>query len=440
MFRPMALAFSFAIIGAMIFGFTWLPVATSLFLKPPPENKKTIADRIMHFANITYEPVIKWSYNNKRKVLGLALLSLIITGITFSKMGGEFVPTLDEGDFVIQPVLKTGTSLSKTIEMTTKMENILIKEFPDEVDQIVCRIGAVEVPTDPMSMEEIDMIIKLHPRKEWTKAKSKEELAEEFKNALSVMPGIEYEFTQPIEMRFNELITGVRADIAVKIFGEDLEYLNQKAMEIKKLIESIPGAADVILEKTSGLPQMSIVYNRDKIALYGIDASTLNRYLAVAFGGEKAGSVFEGEKRFGMVIRLDKSSRTDIDNIKNLHVPLPNGNQIPLKELAEIKYTTGPAKISRENTHRRVVVSVNVRNRDLQFNCCYKFFRNSAIPDAQFCPSTADETMPPAYPAPSPAGNKPLICGCIKVSLFRGILIGELVRLSTPIITASFVK
>ncbi|NPA36085.1 MAG: CusA/CzcA family heavy metal efflux RND transporter [Chlorobi bacterium] len=366
MFRPMALAFSFAIIGAMIFGFTWLPVAASLFLKPPKENKKSIADRIMHFAHITYDPVIKWSYDNKGKVLGAALISLLVTGIIFSKMGGEFVPTLDEGDFVIQPVLKTGTSLSKTIEMTTQMENILIDEFPDEVDQIVCRIGAAEVPTDPMSMEEIDMIIKLHPRKEWVKAHSKEELAEKFKDALSVMPGIEYEFTQPIEMRFNELITGVRADIAVKIFGEDLNYLNKKAAEIKKLIEDVPGAADVILEKTAGLPQMSVKYNREKIAYYGIDAAILNKYLAIAFGGEITGSVFEGEKRFSMVVRFDKNNRKDIDNIKNLLVPLPNGNQVPLKELADIEYTTGPAKISRENTHRRVVVSINVRNRDLQ--------------------------------------------------------------------------
>ena len=366
MFHPMALAFSFAIIGAMIFGFTWLPVASSLFLKPPHKTKKTVSDYIMKFAQATYEPVIKWSYANKGKVLGAALVSLIVTGIIFSNMGGEFVPTLDEGDFVIQPVLKTGTSLSKTEETTTKMEKILIDNFPDEVDQIVCRIGAAEVPTDPMSMEEIDMIIKLHPRKEWVKAKTKEELAEKFKEKLSVIPGIEYEFTQPIEMRFNELITGVRSDIAVKIFGEDLDYLNEKAAEIKKLIEGVPGAADVILEKTAGLPQMSVNYDREKIAYYGIDIATLNRYLAIAFGGEKTGSVFEGEKRFSMVVRLDKANRKDIDNIMNLLVPLPNGNQIPLKEFAEIKYTTGPAKISRENTHRRVVVSVNVRNRDLQ--------------------------------------------------------------------------
>ena len=365
MFRPMALSFSFAIVGAMILGLTWLPVAASLFLKPEKELKWSLSKWIMDLAYRSYTPVMQWSCNHKGIVLGMALASLVLTGLLFSKIGGEFVPTLDEGDFVIQPVLKTGTSLSQTVEMTTRMENILIKEF-QEVDQIVCRIGAAEVPTDPMSMEEIDMIIKLKPHKEWVSAKSKEELADQFKKALSVIPGVEYEFTQPIEMRFNELITGVRADIAVKIFGDDLDYLNRKAMEIKKLIEDVPGAADIILEKTAGLPQMSVKYNREKIAHYGLDTRTMNRYLAMAFGGEATGSVFEGEKRFDMVVRLQKQSRQDIDNIKHLQVPLPDGKQIPLNELAEIQITEGPAKISRDNTHRRVVVSVNVRNRDLQ--------------------------------------------------------------------------
>ena len=365
MFQPMALSFSFAIIGAMIFGLTWLPVASALFLKPVKEKKKNLAGWIMDMAYRSYCPVIKWSYNHKGAIMGMALASLVFTGYLFTRMGGEFVPTLDEGDFVIQPVLKTGTSLSKTIELTTRMEQILIDNFT-EVDQIVCRIGAAEVPTDPMSMEEIDMIIKLNPKKDWVKAKSKEELAELFKESLSVIPGIEYEFTQPIEMRFNELITGVRADIAIKIFGEDLDYLNQQAILIKDLIADVPGAADIILEKTAGLPQMSISYKRDKIAYYGLNVDDLNTHLAMAFGGETAGNVFEGEKKFDMVVRLHKDFRTDIENINQLNVSLPNGNQIPLNELAEINYTTGPAKISRDNTHRRVVVSVNVRNRDLQ--------------------------------------------------------------------------
>ncbi|HPI69414.1 MAG TPA: CusA/CzcA family heavy metal efflux RND transporter [Bacteroidales bacterium] len=365
MFRPMALAFSFAILGAMIFGLTWLPVASSIFLKETTRKKDGISGWIMKIVHRSYEPVIKWSCGHKRIVLGAAIASLIITVILFTRIGGEFVPTLDEGDFVIQPVLKTGTSLSKTIETTTKMENILISEFT-EVEQIVSRIGAAEVPTDPMSMEEIDMIIKLRPKEEWVSASTKEELAEKFKNALSVLPGLEYEFTQPIEMRFNELITGVRADIAIKIFGEDLDYINQKAIEIKNLISDIPGAGDVILEKTVGLPQVRIAYNREKIAYYGLNIKDMNNYLSTAFGGETAGTVFEGEKRFDMVVRLNRENRTDINNIKQLYVPLNNGNQIPLEEVADIRYSEGPAKISRENTHRRVVVSVNVRNRDLQ--------------------------------------------------------------------------
>lgn len=260
MFRPMALAFSFALLGAMFFGFTWLPVAASLFLRPQSSNW-AVTRWVMKILHNSYKPVIEWAYGHKRWVLGLAFGMLIFAGWVFTRLGAEFVPTLDEGDFVIQPVLKTGTSLTRTTELTTMMEKILIENFP-EVDKIVSRIGAAEVPTDPMSMEEIDMIIKLKPKKDWVSAKSKEELANKFKEALSVIPNVEYEFTQPIEMRFNELITGVRADLAIKVFGEDLEVLNTKAIEIKKLIDGVPGAAYIIMEKTAGLPQISIKYNR----------------------------------------------------------------------------------------------------------------------------------------------------------------------------------
>ncbi len=269
MFRPMALAFGFAIIGAMIFCLTWLPVISSIFLRPVDLNKRNISHKIIEFAQKTYQPVLKWALGSKALVLTLSLLTLVFSGFIFNRMGGEFIPTLDEGDFVIQPVLKTGTSLSKTIELTTQMENILLDEFP-EVEKVVCRIGAAEVPTDPMSMEEIDMIIRLKPKKSWITAKTKEDLAEKFKEALSVIPGVDYEFTQPIEMRFNELITGIRADIAVKIFGDDLDYLSKKGEEIKGLVEGIEGASDVILEKTTGLPQMNVKYNRSRIAYYGV--------------------------------------------------------------------------------------------------------------------------------------------------------------------------
>lgn len=364
MFRPMALSFSFALLGAMFFGFTWLPVAASLFLRPQKRNW-AVSQWIMRLLHASYKPVIEWAYDHKRWVLGLAFTMLFFSGWVFTRLGAEFVPTLDEGDFVIQPVLKTGTSLTRTTELTTMMEKILMEKFP-EVDKIVSRIGAAEVPTDPMSMEEIDMIIKLKPKKDWVSAKSKEELAAKFKDALSVIPNVEYEFTQPIEMRFNELITGVRADLAIKVFGEDLDVLNTKALEIKKLIDGVPGAADIIMEKTAGLPQISVKYNRDKLSVYGISVDELNRLISAAFAGTTAGNIFEGEKRFDLVVRLAEDYRHNIDNVKNLLVTLPGGGLVPLSELAQVEYTKGPAKISRDNTHRRVVVSVNVRDRDLE--------------------------------------------------------------------------
>ena len=365
MFKPMALTFSFALIGAMIFCFTYVPVAASLFLKPAKESDKNISVRLMKWLNKKYEPVIHWALRSKKLVLGIAVVLLAFTIYLYSSMGGEFVPTLDEGDFVIQPILKTGTSLSNTVEITTEIENILLNKFP-EVKQVVTRIGAAEVPTDPMSMEESDVIIVLAPKDEWTSAESKDELADKFKEALSVIPGMEVEFTQPIEMRFNELITGVRADIAIKIFGQDLDLLAKKGNEISALIQNVEGAADITVEKIVGLPEMSVNYNRTKIARYGLNIQDLNDMVSMGFAGKTAGSVFEGEKRFDLVVRLDKEKRQDIDNLKNLYVDLPNGGKVPLSELADITYKKGAAKISRDNTRRRIVVGVNVRNRDLQ--------------------------------------------------------------------------
>ena len=364
MFRPMALTFCFALLGAVILCFTYVPVAASLLLRPQVSDKKNFSARLIAFLEKSYTPVITFALGHKAIVLGLAAAILVAGGVLFSKIGGEFVPTLDEGDFVIQPVLKTGTSLTETIKTMSKIERIL-KTFP-EVDQVVSRIGAAEVPTDPMSMEETDVIIKLFPRDEWTSADSKDELADAFKEALSEIPGIEYEFTQPIEMRFNELITGVRADLAIKIFGEDLEVLNKKANEVKNAIENVAGVSDISFEKVAGLPQMSIQYNRSKIARYGLNISDVNDILSMSFAGVSAGSVFEGEKQFDLVVKYDASFRKDIDNIRNMTVPLPLGGQVPLNELADISYTTGPAQISRDDTKRRIVVGVNVRNRDLE--------------------------------------------------------------------------
>ncbi|SFR78273.1 CusA/CzcA family heavy metal efflux RND transporter [Maribacter stanieri] len=365
MFKPMALTFSFALIGAMILCFTYVPVAASIFLKPSKESDKNISVRLMKWLNKKYEPIIDWALQSKKLVLGIASVFLLGAIFLYSTMGSEFVPTLDEGDFVIQPVLKTGTSLSKTVEITTEIEKILLKNFP-EVQQVVTRIGAAEVPTDPMSMEESDVIIKLAPKGEWTSAVSKDELADKFKEALAVIPGMEVEFTQPIEMRFNELITGVRADIAIKIFGPDLDVLAKKGSEIGNLIKNVEGAADISVEKIAGLPEMSVNYDRAKIARFGLNIQELNDMVSMGFAGKTAGSVFEGEKRFDLVVRLDKAKRQDIDDLKNLYVDLPMGGKVPLTELAEISYKKGAAKISRDDTKRRTVVGVNVRNRDLQ--------------------------------------------------------------------------
>ncbi|MEQ9299521.1 MAG: CusA/CzcA family heavy metal efflux RND transporter [Cyclobacteriaceae bacterium] len=365
MFKPMALTFCFALIGAMIFCFTYVPVVSSLFLKPGKDGKPGLSARLVQWIQYKYRPILTWALDHRRMVLTSATALLISVGYLFSTLGGEFVPTLDEGDFVIQPVLKTGTSLSRTVELTTEIEQV-IKTFP-EVNQVVTRIGAAEVPTDPMSMEETDVIITLNDKSTWTSATSKDELADNIKEALiKQIPGADYEFTQPIEMRFNELITGVRADLAIKIFGEDLGILTRKAAEIEALIEDVEGASDITVEKVDGLPQMSVTYDRQKIARYGLNIADVNDVLTMGFAGKTAGIIFEGERRFDLVVRFDQHFREDIDHIKNTYITAANGRQIPLSELAQINYTKGPAKISRDDTKRRIVVGVNVRNRDLE--------------------------------------------------------------------------
>ena len=365
MFRPMALVFSFALLGTMLFGFTYVPVTASLFIKPTDPNKKTVSTHLIALLKRKYTPMITMALHKKTIVLGAAISLLIVAGLLFSRMGGEFVPTLDEGDFVIQPVLKTGTSLSNTVIATTRIEKIL-KKFP-EVEQVVSRIGAAEVPTDPMSMEESDVIIKLIPKDQWVSADSKDELADKFKEALTAeIAGVDFELTQPIEMRFNELITGVRADLAIKIFGEDLDVLYKKALEVEKAIQNIEGAADISVEKVAGLPQMSVKYDRQKIAKYGLNIEELNNLITMGFAGKPAGTVFEGEKQFDLVVRFDKKHHQNIDDIETTTVQLPNGTQLPITEFATVSYTKGPAKISRDNTKRRIVVGVNVRNRDLE--------------------------------------------------------------------------
>lgn len=365
MFIPMALTFSFALMGAMLLCFTYVPVMSALFLRPGKVKATGISARIVAGITAFFTPILNIALRFKAAVLIASLVLLASAVYLYNRIGAEFVPTLDEGDFVIQPVLRTGTSLGKTIDITTRMERILLDSFP-EVKQVVTRIGAAEVPTDPMSMEESDVIIRLAPRDQWVSADTKEGLAERFEEALSVFPGMEVEFTQPIEMRFNELITGVRADIAIKVFGEDLNQLARLGNRIKELIEGVQGAEDIVVEKIEGLPQMYVNYDRAKIARYGLNIGELNEMISMGFSGRKAGDLFEGEKRFDLVVRLAGDNREDLHSLQNLFIDLPSGDKVPLSELAEIGYGKGAAKISRDGTRRRIVVGINVRNRDLQ--------------------------------------------------------------------------
>lgn len=375
MFRPMAFTFGFAVLGAIILCLTYVPMISSMFLKPAKnqnswfakfENKiDRFSDKIMSGLNRAYVPLLNFALRFRAGVVLGAVALLLIAGYIFSNMGGEFIPKFDEGDIAFQALIKPGSSLTESIEASKKLQN-LINEFP-EVKTVVSRIGVAEIPTDPMPMDIADSYIILEKDKsKWTSADSKEELIEKIQDKISVVPGVNFVFTQPVELRFNELLTGVREDVAIKLYGEDLDVLADKVQEIAAVIRSVPGAADLNVEATSGLPQMTVEYNRAKMAQYGVTVDKLNDYVSAAFAGEAAGVIFEGEKRFDVVIRLAKEFRQDINNLKNLYIDLPSGAQVPLKEVANISYKPGPMQISRDNTSRRISVGVNVRGRDVK--------------------------------------------------------------------------
>ncbi|MCK0137160.1 CusA/CzcA family heavy metal efflux RND transporter [Arenibacter sp. S6351L] len=375
MFRPMAFTFGFAVLGAIILCLTYVPMISAMFLKPTKnqnswfakfENKiDRFSDKIMSGLNRAYVPLLNFALRFRAGVVLGAVTLLLIAGFIFSNMGGEFIPKFDEGDIAFQALIKPGSSLTESIEASKKLQN-LINEFP-EVKTVVSRIGVAEIPTDPMPMDIADSYIILEKDKsKWTSAESKEELIEKIQEKISVVPGVNFVFTQPVELRFNELLTGVREDVAIKLYGEDLEVLAEKVQEMAAIIQTVPGAGDVRAEATSGLPQMTVVYNRAKMAQYGVTVDKLNDYVSASFSGEQASVIFEGEKRFDVVIRLAKEFRQDINSLKNLYIDLPNGAQVPLKEVADISYKPGPMQISRDNTSRRISVGVNVRGRDVK--------------------------------------------------------------------------
>lgn len=365
MFTPMAQAVSFAILGAFILSLTYVPMMSALFLSKEPHHKRNFSDRMMDFFHRAYEPIIRASLRHKVIVVGCAVVLFVVSVISFINMGGEFLPTLDEGDFAVETRVLTGSSLSYSVETSQKASRILLKEFPDEIQEIVAKVGASEIPVDPMPIDMADLIVVLSPRDQWTKASSREELADKMSKSLEIIPSATFGFQQPIQMRFNELISGIRQDVAVKIYGEDLETLTDLSKQVARIVNSVQGATDLYVEEVTGLPQIVVDIDRDAIARYGLNIARVNEAINTAFAGQSAGLVYEGERRFDLVVRLASQSRQNIEDVRNLFITTPNGNQVPLSQLAKIDFQVGPNQVQREDARRRIIVGFNVRGRDV---------------------------------------------------------------------------
>ncbi|MBX9782581.1 MAG: CusA/CzcA family heavy metal efflux RND transporter [Chitinophagaceae bacterium] len=364
MFGPMAQTVSFAILGAFLLSLTYVPMMSALALSKKISHKENLSDKMMKFFQRLYTPLIKGALKMKLLVVSIAVGLFIISLLIFKSLGGEFIPTLEEGDFAVETRLLTGSSLSQTIDKITQASDLLIKKFP-EVKEVIGKIGASEIPTDPMPIEACDMIILLKDKKEWTSAGSREKLAEKMQKELEKIPGISYGLSQPIQLRFNELIAGVRQDVGIKIFGEDLDVLADLAKKVGVIVPTVKGAEDLYVEQVTGLPQIVIKLNRDKIAQFGLNVEDVNRTISAAFAGSAAGIVYEGEKRFDMVVRLEKTGRQSIDDVKGLFIAAPDGNQIPLEQVADVNLQLGPNQIQREDAKRRIIVGFNTRGRDI---------------------------------------------------------------------------
>ena len=365
MFGPMAQTVSFAILGAFILSLTYVPMMSALVLQKNIVVKRNFSDKIMDFFHRLYEPVIHFALGAKKMIILVAVLLFAGSLFLFSRMGGEFIPQLDEGDIASHQILPTGTSLKQMVAVSKKIQDALMREFP-EVKEVVTKIGTSEIPTDPMAMELADIIIVMKDKEDWVSASTREEMYEKMEAVINTVPGVGTEFTQPIQMRFNELITGVRQDIAVKIYGEDLDVLSEKGNEANELISQVEGVGGTVVEQVTGLPQIQINYKRNKMAQYGLAVEDVNKALNTAFAGGTAGVVFEGERRFDLVVRFQEEFRQDIDNVQNMYIPLPSGGQVPVKEVTNIRFEEAPAQISRDDTKRRIVVGVNTRNRDTE--------------------------------------------------------------------------
>ena len=364
MFRPMALTVFFAILGAFILSLTYVPMASSLMLSRKVHTRKTFSDRVIEKLQAWYRPVLDWVLARNKDVITGAVALFCVSVVGFKFLGGEFIPSLEEGDFAVEMSMSQGTSLSQMVESCTKAEKLLKKEYP-EIKQVVSRIGSAEIPTDPMPVERADIMIALKPKAEWTSAKTTPELMEKMEETLSAIPGLEAEISQPIQMRNNELLTGIKQDVAIKIFGDDLDVLTQQAGKVKKMIEDVPGVSGIFVEEVAGLPQIQVKYNHEKMAAYGVSVDDISEILETTFAGAVAGSLYEGDKKFDIVLRMDPSLR-NVESLEQLSIPLKDGTDIPLSQVADIDYSPAPAQVSHEDGARRIFVGFNVKGRDVQ--------------------------------------------------------------------------
>ena len=361
MFKPMALTVVFALVGSLLLALTYVPAAMTLLLRGKVSEKESPLIRI---AKRWYAPALNWTIRNRRKALAVALVLVIVSGAMFPFLGSEFLPRLDEGTIAMQIFQVPSVSLTQATATTTAAEKVL-RQFP-EVTRVVSKTGRAEVAVDPMGIDIADVFVSLKPRGEWKTASTREELVEKMAERLEQkVPQAAFSFSQPIELRVAELIAGVRSDVAVKIFGDDLDILKAKADEISRVISRVEGAADVKVEAVTGLPQLQIKANRETIARYGLNVEDINDLVETVIAGKPAGIVYEGEQRYDMVVRLGDPASRDIETIKNLRVPAPNGVMVPLSQVASIAMVEGPAQISREDTRRRIAVELNVRGRDI---------------------------------------------------------------------------
>jgi cobalt-zinc-cadmium resistance protein CzcA len=365
MFKPMAQTVSFALIGAFILSLTYIPMISALVLKKKLYHGETWADKIMRFLQSIYQPALKFALRFPKTIV---ISSLLVFGFSLwilTRLGGEFIPELEEGDFAVDTRVLTGSSLTTTIKSTQQTADILLKRFP-EVEKIVTKIGSGEIPTDPMPVEASDMMVILKDKSEWVSASSFDELADTMSKVLATVPGVTAGFQFPVQMRFNELMTGARQDVVCKIFGEDLDSLDTYAHRLGNIIKTVEGATDLYIETVTGLPQIVIRYDRDAMARYQLNIADVNQVVQTAFAGQSAGMIYENERRFDLVVRLKQSQRTSVDDVQYLLINTPAGIQVPLYQVASVSVTEGPNQIQREDAKRRIVVGFNVRGRDVQ--------------------------------------------------------------------------